>query len=146
MLHLVPLSPEQQSIITTWFADDPAGNKELVSYKDVSGWLTLLNPLQRWGWIAYQGIDAIGFVDLEKDSSGVGHFTFYIAPDERGKGKSKELLLALVAEAQKLHIRSLQAGVDEDNLASQKSLESFGFVFTGTGEDNDRIYQLEISH
>lgn len=144
MLHLVPISSEHQPLLSNWLAGDVAGNKELSFYNDVSAWIKLLDPNHRWGWIVSDDKKPVGFVDLEKDFL-VGHFSFYIAPEERGKGKSKELLNALIQNARNLGIKTLQAGVEGTNISSEKALESSGFVRTKKDKDDYSIYELKIN-
>ncbi len=144
MIHFVPVSVSDQELITQWFEDDIEGQKELSSYTHLASWLKLLNPESRYGWIVYEDDNAIGFTDLEKGPYGVGYFSFYISPDERGKGKGKQLLLTLIEKAKSLEIKQLEAGAEEKNIASQKALSSVGFIQNAKDKDNYLIYTLNL--
>lgn len=145
MIELNPIALEDKNLIESWFDSDLIGEEELHSYKDFSDWFKLLIPLKRWGWIVEEDKNKIGFLDLEKGLNNIGHFSFYIVQAERDKGKGKKLLISLVQKAEELNLSSLEAGVNEKNVSSQKSLESVGFIQKGIDEDGYLIYSLPLN-
>jgi len=145
MIQLIPITLEDQNLFSEWFASDSIGEKELSSYKNLPFWFKLLIPLKLWGWIVEENKKKIGFIDLEKDSNNIGHFSFYIAPIERNKGKSKNILLSLIKKSKELNILLLEAGVNENNPQSQKSLKSIGFTLKGKDKDGYLVCSLPIN-
>lgn len=143
-MKLVPVTQSFQSLIDQWFTADVAGQKELSSYMNLESWMNLLHSSTRWAWIAYEGDEAIGFLDLEK--AGIkGYFSVYLAPQYRGQGKSRLLLQTLIEEASKHGIKQLEAGAEESNIASQKALLAIGFTENGRDKDNYRVFTLALS-
>jgi RimJ/RimL family protein N-acetyltransferase len=140
MIQLISVTLEDKNLIESWFDNDVAGKKELSLYRDFSSWIKLLTLPNRWGWLVQEAGNKIGFIDLEKDQDNVGHFSFYLAPLERNKGKSKKVLHALIQKAQELGFSSLEAGVSKNNVPSKKSLESVGFAPKGIDNDGYLIY------
>lgn len=143
-MKLVLVTQSFQSLIDQWFDNDIAGQKELSSYMNLQSWMKLLEPDTRWGWIAYEGDEAVGFLDLEKSGS-KGYFSFYLAPQYRGQGKSRSLLQALIKEAGRHEIKQLEAGAEESNIASQKALLAMGFTENGRDKDSYRVFTLDLS-
>ncbi|MBI5151318.1 MAG: GNAT family N-acetyltransferase [Candidatus Pacebacteria bacterium] len=141
-IKLVPVDRSHQPLISRWFVDDLAGQKELNSYMNLESWMKLLDSANRWGWIAYEGDEAVGFLDLEKSLDGKGNFSFYVEPNHRGQHKSGQVLAALTNQARKLGIEQLEAGVEELNIASQKALRSANFIENGRDKDNYIVFQL----
>jgi L-amino acid N-acyltransferase YncA len=66
--------------------------------------------------------------------AGVAEVSIYIAGDARGRGVGKALLLALVAESEKVGIWTLQAGIFAENRASRALHRSCGFREVGLRE------------
>lgn len=141
MIQLASFTSEDRQQIEDWLISD--SSEELKSYKNFSNWFSLLNTTNRWVWIVQENNKTIGFLDLEK-IDGIGYFSFYISPEERGKGKSKEILNLVKQKSIELGILSLEAGVNENNIPSQKSLESVGFIQNGKDKDGYLTYTLPI--
>ena len=142
MIKLIPITVDDKNLLENWLDSDT--NEELRSYKDFSAWFKLLNTLNRWGWIIEDNGSKIGFIDLEKNLNNEGYFSFYLSPVERGKGRSKNILLYLIQKAEELNLSLLKAGVNNNNIPSQKSLESIGFVQEGVAKDGYLTYLLPI--
>jgi len=119
------------------------GEKTLSSYKDFDAFTRLLDLPYRYGWIAYKNNNPIGFVDLEVNDR-VGHFSFYLSPEERGHGLSKGLLLKLVNTAQEMSLEKLVAGIEENNIPSQKAVISAGFILSGKDEHDYLLFELVL--
>src|SRR5579859_6074581 len=143
MTTLIPVTPNHTVLLSNWFHNDPEGQKRLGLYASYESWAKFLEPQKRFGWIAYDENDeAFGFVDLEKMPKNQAYFSFYIAAEQRGKGKSRQLLQALVHKARQLHIAKLMGTAEKDNPASQNALASFGFEQAGIDKDGFLIYAL----
>ena len=56
-------------------------------------------------------------------------------PSARGNGYAAEAAQAVVALARQQGLSRIVAGTDEDNIASQRTLERAGFTQTGTNGD-----------
>lgn len=74
----------------------------------------------------------IGFFDLDIVS---GCFSFYVEPNSRGRGYAKEIVEKVIAAGQGMGLTKLRAGVEKDNLVSQKVLERAGFIKILSDED-----------
>jgi phosphinothricin acetyltransferase len=82
---------------------------------------------------------AIGFASLTPVSkrqvySGVAEVSLYVAASARGIGIGKALLLALIAESERVGIWTLQAGSFPENAASIALQKSCGFRKVGRRE------------
>lgn len=143
-MKLIPINQSFQPLINQWFTGDVTGQQELNSYTNLESWIKLLTPTNRWGWIVYEKNQAIGFLDLERTAEQTGYFSFYLAPAERGQGKSTAFLQTLIQQAKNYGIQRLEAGVKENNLASQRALETIGFTLNGTDKDNYLRYTLTL--
>ena len=66
--------------------------------------------------------------------AGVGEVSVYVSASARGKGIGKQLLLALIKEAEKENFWTLQAGIFPENLASIAIHKACGFRVVGTRE------------
>lgn len=53
-----------------------------------------------------------------------GHVTYYILPNFRGRGYAKVFLRSIIEEAQAIGIKELRLHCDQENIASQKTLEA----------------------
>lgn len=63
--------------------------------------------------------------------SGVAELSVYIAAEQRGRGLGKQLLLALIVEAEKHGIWTLQGSTFPENLASLALQQTCGFRQVG---------------
>lgn len=85
------------------------------------------------GWAALAPVSGRGVY------AGVAEVSLYVAADARGQGVGRQLLAALVAEAERNGLWTLQAGIFPENTASLRLHAAAGFRTVGRRE---RIGQL----
>lgn len=143
MMFFELLHQNHLSIISNWLNSDDEGLKRIDFFINPEKWLSLVDNKSRYGWVAYQDKEPIGFIDLE-NIGGVGWFSFYISPSNRGKNLSTDLLASLEAKAKDLGFTELMAGVEEDNLPSCAALEKVGFKVNEKDKDELLVYVKRI--
>jgi len=130
------------SPIRKWLKDDAEGQRFLGTYL-TDTWEHLVDFKVRFLWIAEDGGRQIGFFDFDLDPSGAGYFVFYVAPEFRGKGYGRRVLLAGMGTPEAKGCAHLEGGVEPDNTASRRVLEDEGFTNTGPDEDGMLMYRRE---
>ena len=83
---------------------------------------------------AVVGWAALGAVSRREVYCGVAEDTIYVAEEARGQGVGGALLRALVGEAERAGIWTLQAGIFPENAASIALHRRCGFRIVGTRE------------
>jgi L-amino acid N-acyltransferase YncA len=83
---------------------------------------------------AVVGWAALGAVSRREVYRGVAEDTIYVAEEARGQGVGGALLRALVGEAERAGIWTLQAGIFPENAASIALHRRCGFRIVGTRE------------
>lgn len=68
-----------------------------------------------------------------------GHIGYGVRPTERGKGYATEMLQLALREALHLGLQKVLVTCDEDNIASQKVIESNGGIFERLGEKDGHV-------
>ena len=77
-LSLIPVTADDEPLLSAWLDGDADGMSHLSSYRDVQGWLGRLSE-RRWGWIAHSRGRPVGFLDPEADGASCS-FSYYVAP------------------------------------------------------------------
>jgi len=95
--------------------------------------------------VARAGSDAKGWAALSPVSSrrvyaGVAETSVYVGRDSRGQGIGRELLEALIREAESNGVWTLQAGIFPENTGSIKLHKSLGFREVGRRERIGRLH------
>ena len=80
------------------------------------------------------GWAALSPVSRRQVYTGVAEVSLYVSAQHRGHGVGKALLLALIAESERLGIWTLQGGTFPENVASLRLQESCGFRVIGKRE------------
>jgi RimJ/RimL family protein N-acetyltransferase len=88
-----------------------------------------------------QAIGGIGFKGQPDD--GTAEIGYGLAPSGRGNGFAAEAARALVGLAREQGLTCIVADTDQNNVASQRTLEHAGFTKTGTN-GNLLLYRLDI--
>jgi phosphinothricin acetyltransferase len=80
------------------------------------------------------GWAALSPVSRRQVYTGVAEVSLYVSAQHRGHGVGKALLLALIAESERLGIWTLQGGTFPENVASLRLQETCGFRVIGKRE------------
>ena len=85
---------------------------------------------------------ALGPVSSRQVYAGVAEVSVYVADLARGKGVGRALLAALVVEAERCGIWTLQAGIFPENIASIALHKAFGFREVGLRERIGKLHRV----
>ena len=135
---LRPVAMDDAELLLAWRNDEATRaasiNQEPVALGDHLAWLgrVLANP-DRHLYIGELGDEPIGTVRLDGDGERA-EVNITIAPEARGRGLSKALLRALVAQGGRLGFAALDAVVRHDNAASLALFDRVGFERSKTDE------------
>jgi predicted acetyltransferase len=145
MLNFVPLTEKYLDEISSWFKNDEAVSRYIESYKRPEELFKLaLNNANRYCWIAKLNSELIGIIELEIKGQ-TGFIAFAVKPKARGFGMSKEMLTILEKQPEVAKLNLLKASVEDENIASQKTLVSSGYVTDGTDKDNLIVFVKTLS-
>lgn len=86
-------------------------------------------------------IGGIGFKG--PPSEGAVEVGYGLVPSARGNGYATEALQAILDLSATLHVRTVRADTDLDNIASQRVLEKAGFARTGQ-DTGARYYEIDL--
>lgn len=79
-------------------------------------------------FVALDGSQSVGIVDMEESSDGAAWMSLFVRPDMRGKGMGQFVLRSLLSDETVSHIRELKVEIEKDNPASLSCFEGAGFV------------------
>lgn len=96
------------------------------------------NDLKAGGWpiiVAVEGEVVMGFgsIGVFRARPGykyTGEHSVHVHADHRGKGVGRALLQALIAEVERMELRTIVGGIDAENAVSLKLHADMGFVET----------------
>lgn len=129
MIAFKKFETSQENLIKKWLVHDDIGMRFLPSYAKTEDFVHLVDFDKRFLWIASDSNTRIGFFDLEIESADKGYFTFYLAPEFRGKGLGKLLLKGALELPEVQKVKILEGGIEKENIASKIVLEKLGFVY-----------------
>ena len=84
---------------------------------------------------AVAGFGCIGVFRTKPGYKYCGEHTVHVHTDHRGKGIGREVLLALIQEAERMELRTLIGGIDAENTVSLKLHADLGFIETARMPD-----------
>jgi RimJ/RimL family protein N-acetyltransferase len=146
MINLIKFRKADSSKIENWLQDDKIGMEFLSTYAKTDDYIDLIDFSKRYLWIINDDKDNsdIGFFDFEFESSEVGYIVFYIEPNHRGQGLGLEILNKALILSELRQCKKIEAGVENNNTASIKTLERAGFNYSYTDEDGMLMYDRLI--
>jgi RimJ/RimL family protein N-acetyltransferase len=131
--------------VERWLAADPVGGAIFGGFYGhaVERWTPLLQAPSRHGWITFDDIGPIGFIDLEilDDEAEI---TYYVSPARRGRGLGRPTLDQVVQLATGLGARQIHASVDPGNHPSLATLRTAGFTDEGTNDFDETEFTLTL--
>jgi phosphinothricin acetyltransferase len=100
--------------------------------RDIAGWIDEGQPFI----VAERGGDVLGWARAGRYSDrcvyqGVGEHAVYVAPNARGQGLGRRLLLELCAESERRGLHKLTSRVFADNHSSRAAHRAAGFEEVG---------------
>jgi RimJ/RimL family protein N-acetyltransferase len=136
LLEICPRADDDSAAdqIRDWFHGDAEGMLRMSFYAEPEKWFAFFGPTQR-GWFITVDHQPVGFLDLEVRDR-LGHFAYYISPDQRGKGYGTQILTLAVDLARQLGLTELEGGVEPDNAASIAALRKAGFELLPPDHEN----------
>ncbi|WP_084542170.1 GNAT family N-acetyltransferase [Calidithermus chliarophilus] len=127
-LRLIPVDEAGRRLIESWFEDPELARR--LSPPDAAWWLLQHGAPGVELWLAWQGQEAVGYVQGEPDEHDPAafHFAFAVRPDLRGQGYGKRIVRAMLEHPNLTPYRRFVASVEPDNLPSLRSLQALGFA------------------
>lgn len=115
--------------LKSWFVKPNQENRFINEYADVDAWFKLIeNSDKRFGYMIYEELQPIAFLDLELYDDHSASIAFGVKPEARGQGLGKMIIKDVMALPSLYGVKKLHAGVELENIASQKVLLSSGFT------------------
>jgi RimJ/RimL family protein N-acetyltransferase len=134
-MNFVKLDRENVSIYAAWFED--AELRKRLSLPD-DNWLNYITSgSNAQAWLCYDEGQAVAHIQLDTEEDKSGSIALAVKPSLRGQGIGTKVLREFVASPLIAHLDYLEAGIEEDNLASQRVFSKAGFVLRGTGADEE---------
>jgi RimJ/RimL family protein N-acetyltransferase len=149
-MHFVPLSPALADAIAPWFDDVTTqaylGGRDWL-YDELR--LTVATPgtvfrgqrvLSRHAWVAQdESLGPIGIAIVEPYDDGTAGVALAIAPDRRGAGDGRRVLLLLEAQPELADVRALIGGVEPGNVPAQRVCRAAGYSVAATIDDEGML-------
>lgn len=132
--------------LKSWFTRSSPGNRFINDYADVDAWLKLISddPYNRFGYLIYRDSQPVAFLDLELNNDNSASIAFGVKPELRGQGLGKMIINEVTALSNLQGIKKIHAGVEPENVASQRVLQANGFVRMSE-EDGIIEFEKEIT-
>ena len=96
----------------------------------------------RHAWIVEEDDAPAGLVDVEVYRDGTAALAFLIAPSRRGRGVGRRALHAVAEQLAGGRIREVYGGVEANNAASIRCMESAGFIRRSNEPDAEGFLYL----
>lgn len=112
----------------TFETQTPAWEKWDADHLKVGRWVAEVPSSNILGWVALSPVSGRCVY------GGVAEVSVYVAPDAKGKGIGKALLMKVIEDSEAHGFWTLQSGIFPQNIASQKLHERCGFRFIGYRE------------
>ena len=138
---LVPMEQSDLAILQSWFKDAElrkrlGGMLPLQQYFDF-----VQSEPNYFAWKAMEGDAPIGVVFVQVEPSEPQSFGFLVKPTLRSRGYGRLILQKLMALPEVASVKEWKAGIESDNIASQRCLASVGFVPESSVEDEQGFLQ-----
>jgi RimJ/RimL family protein N-acetyltransferase len=139
------IDDEGLRLVEEWLAADPVGSAVFGGFygRAVERWAPLLSAPGRWGWITFDDIGPIGFIDLEIFDA-EAEISYYVCPARRGTGLGRATVEHVVRLASERGARFIHATVDPTNLACLAVLRGASFTESGPNEYGETDFELTL--
>jgi GNAT superfamily N-acetyltransferase len=112
---LVELTEDQAAMVAAWFKADAEARARFTLYDEHPRWWQLVEEEgARLGFIAWQGGEAVGFVDIELEGAEAS-LAVMVREDHRNAGLGRRLIALANEEARRLGANMLVGYVEPDN-------------------------------
>jgi RimJ/RimL family protein N-acetyltransferase len=148
-LRFVALDGQLVQEIGPWF-DDPDTQRYLGGRDWIARELGLIREMPgarqrdktivgRWGWVAFDGAEPVGFVGAERYDDGTASATFVVAPDRRGQGIGRQVLSAMIDRSELAGVTRFVGGVEPDNVGCIQCLAALGATLPSLVDDDGML-------
>lgn len=143
-MKLERLTKDHIADLISWFQESVEGNEFIDYYKDPEAWLELVESRpERHAFVATIAGRIVGFADIEFDKYVDMSFAFGVKPELRGKGYGRKLLDEIVSYAKTHDAKTIKGGVEKQNIACRRLLESTGF-YPAIDDDDTTEYVKQL--
>jgi RimJ/RimL family protein N-acetyltransferase len=132
-------------LVEEWLAGDPVGSAVFGGFygRAVERWTPLLSAPGRYGWITFDDIGPIGFIDLEiLDAE--AEISYYVCPARRRLGLGRPTVDQVIRLATEHGARLIHAAVEPTNLPSLAVLRATAFTESGPNEYGESDFELNL--
>jgi GNAT superfamily N-acetyltransferase len=131
--------------VEEWLAADPVGSAVFGEFygRAVERWTPLLAAPGRFGWITFDDVGPIGFIDLEIVDA-EAEILYYVCPARRRTGLGRPTVDHVIQLATENGARLIHAAVTPTNLPSLATLRATPFTETGPDDYGDIEFELKV--
>ena len=140
-LIFVPMTQDYVPMLEEWFEDAELQRR-------FGGMLPLQNFLdyvqsepEYFWWVALDGSASVGMAFMQIAPGEPQGFGFLVNPALRRQGYGTRILQMLLARPEAASVTIWQAGIEPDNVASQRCVAALGFAPDGSGPDAEGFVQ-----
>ena len=139
-LEFAAMTVDDLIILQAWFADEEL-KRRMAGLLPLGQYYTYLqsNPASH-AWMVRENGTPVGAVILEGMPDAPHTFAFFVNPTLRSRGYGRQMLRQLLLQAKAIGVKKLTAGVESNNIASQRCLESVGFSAENEVADGDGFW------
>jgi L-amino acid N-acyltransferase YncA len=85
---------------------------------------------------------AVASVHLDEEADQRASTALVVKPDARGRRHGRDILRALMARPEVAHLRTIEAMIEPENVASLHCFRAAGFCQVGSGPDREGLLKL----
>jgi RimJ/RimL family protein N-acetyltransferase len=93
----------------------------------------------RWGWVAFDGAEPVGFAGAERYGDGTASGAFIVAPDRRGQRVGRQLLSAMMDRSELAGVARFIGGVEPANVGCIRCLAALGASLPSKVDDEGML-------
>ena len=128
-LEFIPLDEDGFSVLRSWFSDQELQKR--LEYPTPLWFDYVCNEANVYAWLINEGDFPVGHLQVDIQTDGTAYIGFYVNPELRKQGYGRRILNALITRPEVSTVGKFIAMAEVDNLASQRCLQSAGFLLEG---------------
>jgi GNAT superfamily N-acetyltransferase len=134
-VRLAALTEDGAAMVAAWFETDEEARSRFDLYDERPRWWRLIEEDDsRNGFIAWQGNEPVGLVDIELAGQNAS-FAVMVRAERRNAGLGKRLIALAIDEAASLGANSLVGYIEPDNPAAIRSSLAAGLELSDVDSD-----------